>query len=68
MYLSGCRGYGHCPGQLFWEASMLARMQHEEAEGMGRGTRCVHAIPDAAVHVFQSDNILSYQSGGSGNE
>ena len=47
---------------------MLARMQHEEVEDMGRGTRCIYAIPDAAVHVFQSDNILSYQSGGSGNE
>jgi hypothetical protein len=46
---------------------MLAQMQHEEAEAMGRSTRCVHAFPDVAVHALQSDNILSYQSGGPGN-
>lgn len=46
---------------------MLARMQHEEAEVVDRGTRGVRIRPDAAVHVLQSDNILSYQSGASGD-
>ena len=46
---------------------MLAQMQHEETEAMGRGTRGVHAFPDAAVHVLQPDNVFCHQSGGIGN-
>lgn len=46
---------------------MLARMQHEDAEVVDRGTRGVHAFPDAAVHVLQPDNVLCHQSGGIGN-
>ncbi len=44
--------------QLSREASMLARMQHEEAEVVDRGTRGVRTCPDTAVHALQSGNIL----------
>lgn len=46
---------------------MLAQMQHEEAEAMGRGTRGVRIRPDTTVHVLQPDNVLCHQSGGIGN-
>ena len=65
--MSGCSGCAYCSKQLFWEASLLAQMHHEEAEAMGRGTRGVHAFPDAAVHVLQFGNILCHQSSASGD-